>query len=481
MCAGIGSTTVGGLGDPVGMMSTPLFDLPPTVESDQSTAAGTPRLLRPERHQVVFRISDLDSLLAEDHPARVVWAFVEGLDLSSLTAPIKAVAGRAGHPAIDPRILLALWLYALSEGVGSARAVARFTEAHDAYRWLCGGVAVNYHTVSDFRVAHGAALDDLLTQSLGVLLHEGLVSLERVAQDGMRVRAEAGASSFRRQATLAQCLTAAEAQVQRLAAERDGLDDPRSARQRAAQERAARERQTRVVRALTQVAALQPSPPDPTKRRRRRRQPDGRLADPPADAPAPKEPRVSTTDAEVRVMKMADGGYRPAYNIQFGTDTASQIITLVDVVAEGTDAAQLPPGLAQIEQRTGRVPAEALVDGGFASLTSLEAAAARGVTVYAPVRAPKNKTQDRYAPRPTDSPAVAAWRQRMATEQAQTIYRERAATAECVNALARLRTLTRCWVRGVAKVRCVVLLVALTHNLFRAHGLRQVARAAGGG
>jgi transposase len=465
--------------------TTPLFpDLPVVPVASAAPAGGIPRLRRADRSQIAFRLASLDDLLAADHPARLVWAFVAGLDLTAFTADRKAVVGAVGHPAIDPAILLALWLYATSQGVGSARAVARLCAAHDAYRWLCGGVSVNYHTLADFRVQHGAALDGLLTQSLGVLLHEGIVTLERIAQDGLRVRAEAGAGSFRRRPTLERCLAAAQAQVQRLATERDREDAPRSARVRAAQERAARERAARVERALAELAALEPAPPPsgpdapPPPPRRRRRQPDGTLAAPPPDPPPAKERRVSTTDAQARVMKLADGGYRPAYNVQFGTDTATQLIATVDVVTVGTDAAQLPMGLAQCQARTGRLPHEALVDGGFAAVASLEQASAQGVTVYAPVRAPKNPTQDRYAPRATDSPALAAWRERMATAAAQAIYRERAATAECVNALARQRTLTRCWVRGQGKVRCVALLVALTHNLFRCASLAQVTATA---
>lgn len=412
-------------------------------------------MLTAERRQLFLQPTDLESLLPPDHRARVIWELVEGLDVSSFVAEVKAVEGHAGHPAIDPRILLSLWLYAITEGVGPARALDRLCQAHDAYRWILGGVTVNYHTLSDFRREHEAKLDALLTQSLGVMLHEGLVTLEQVAQDGMRVRASAGAASFRREPSLRACLAAAEERVRELKKRLEQPEgDQRSPRQRRAQERAARERQERVQRALALL-------------------PEARAAKKPEEV---EEARVSTTDPEARVMKMADGGFRPALNVQFGTDTGGQVIVHVDVLATGSDAAALSPGLDDVEQRCGRLPQRVLVDGGFMSEESIEAAEGRHVAVYGPVKVPKGKQRDRYDARASDGPGMAAWRARMATAAAQELYRQRGATAECVNALARLRSLTRFWVRGLRAARCVALLVALAHNLLRHHALR--ARAA---
>jgi len=437
----------------------------PHFPTDESTRPApkrpAPRLLTADRQQRFLRPTEIDSLLPAHHRARVIWEFTGGLDLSPLTAKIKAVEGHAGAPAIDPRILLAVWMYAISEGVGKARVLARLCESHDAYRWILGGVTVNYHTLSDFRRRHEAEVDALLTQSLGVLLHEGLLSLERVAQDGMRVRASAGAASFRRKPRLEQCLAAVEAQVERLKQEADEPpDEPpdggRSARRRAAQERAARERLKRVRRALAALPAAQ----------------------------AAKQPgqedraRVSTTDPDARVMKLADGGFRPAFNVEFGTDTASQLIVAVDVINLGSDLAQLGPGLDQVQARCGQLPGAVLVDGGFAAVASITAAERRGVTVYAPVQQPKDPARDPHLPRPGDSPEVAAWRVRMGTDHAKAVYKERAATAECVNALARLRSLARFWVRGLRAVRCVALLVALTHNALRRAALLHARTAA---
>jgi transposase len=410
-------------------------------------AASPPRLVRANRQQIELRPFDLESLLEPDHRARAIWAMVEGLDLAKFYEPIVARGSEPGRPAIDPKILVALWLYATSEGVGSARELARLCTAHDAYRWLCGGVAVNHHTLSDFRVGHEAALDALLTQVLAAMLHRGLVKLERVAHDGMRVRASAGASSFRREPSLRACLAAAEAQVAHVKQEAEHPVPGRSAREQAAAARAARERAKRVRHALAELPAVQAVKTTAEKK---------------------AQARVSTTDPEARVMKMGDGGFRPAYNVQLATTTDGRAIVGVQVTNGGSDQGRLEPMVDEIAQRTGTRPAEYLVDGGFVNLESITAAAAQGVTVYAPVPEPRAAGIDRYVPKADDPPAVAAWRERMGTEAAKAIYKDRAATAETTNADCRThRGLNGFNVRGQAKVLCVALWTAVTYNALR--------------
>lgn len=401
----------------------------------------------------------LDELLTPEHHARTVWQFVQGLDLTPLLDTIRSVEGGPGRPAIDPQILVALWLFATIEGIGSARAVDWLCVHHHGFRWLCGGVAVNYHTLADFRVDHVALLDDLLTHSVATLMEQDLVDLNRVAQDGMRVRASAGAASFRRRPTLEHCWQEAQEQVQRLRAELEADPGEANRRQRQAQERAARERAERIRQALARMPELEAK----------------KKADDKAKA------RASTTDPEATVMKMADGGFRPAYNVQYSVVTQAQIIVGVDVTTSGSDLGQMAPMVEQIHGRFGQYPEEVLVDGGFAKHEDIDTVSApeKGCTVYAPVPKPKDPTKDRYAPHPKDSPAVAAWRQRMATDAAQTIYKDRAATVECVNALARNRGLRQLLVRGLRKVRAIALWYAVAHNLMRAVSLRAalVARA----
>lgn len=441
------------------------------VDRAQEQHAAPPRLLEPNRRQVELRASDLESLLGEDHRARLVWGYVERQDLSALLDAIKARGSNPGRAAIDPRILFALWLYAVLDGVGSGREVERLCRTHDAYRWICGGVEVNYHALNDFRSGNEALMDRLLTDNVAALAAVGAISLERVAQDGMRVRASAGAASFHRRATLQEHLSEAGELVQTLKAQ--AAEDPGAGQRRAqaAKLRAAREREERVRAALEELKEV-----EEIKKR------NGGKA---------QEARASTSDSQARVMKMGDGGYRPAVNVQFATTTAEQVIVGTDVVNVGSDMGQLTPMVKQVEQRVGCSPQEWLVDGGFPAHEQIDAVAGR-TTVYAPVPEPKTVKDkqdkpgagatgeaaaecpstpaakpDKHARKAGDSDAVAQWRERMGSEQAKQIYKQRAATAECVNALARNRGLVRLPVRGLSKIRSVVGLFVLAHNLMR--------------
>lgn len=440
-------------------MNETLFPLPENTPSEPTAEEpmGAPRLVTPNRAQVELRAVDLESLLAEDHEARAVWLFVESLDLEPLYAQIRAREGQVGRPATDPRIYLALWLYATAKGVGSARALARLTETHDAYRWICGGVPVNYHSLSDFRVQQVAYLDQLLTDSVAALMVQGLVKLDRVAQDGMRVRASAGAASFRRKPTLKKCRREARKQVQRLREEVEQDSAATNRRQAAARKRAVEERQRRVEEALEQM-------PEAESRKKR--------------AEDRKKARTSTTDPQARVMKMSDGGFRPAYNAQLAVDTETQIVVGADVTNAGSDQGHLGRMLDQIESRYRTRPGQILADGNFVSLDQIRQAAQGGSEPYLPVMKPKDRTRDPHQPRPKDPPEVAEWRRRMGTPEAKQIYKLRAATVECVNGLMRNRGLHRFPVRGLDKARAVLLLHALAHNLMRLLSLQAAPAAA---
>jgi len=407
------------------------------------------RFRQPDRSQMRMVTMSLDDLVPPEHHVRVVWAVVERLDLSGFAAGLTVCDGEAGRPATDVRLLTALWLYAATQGVGSARELDRLCRYHAAYQWLCGGVGVNYHTLSDFRVAHEQALDDLMTETLAMLMERKLVSVRRISQDGMRVRASAGKSSFRRQGRLENLLEQAKTQVQLLKAQREAPAAAQAGkRQTAARERAARERLDRVTEAMKALEDVKQ-----VKARSRNN-----------DRDKPSAPRASTTDSEARVMKMPDGGFRPAYNVQLATDTDSRAILEVDVVNEGTDKTQSEPMRQQVQERTGGAVQEHLMDGGFVKLEQIERAEEAGVKVYAPPQS--RKDSDPCQVRDTDSPEIAAWRTRMASEQAKVIYKERASTSETVNAdLRTYRGVSRFLVRGLRKVRCVVLWSALAYNL----------------
>jgi transposase len=414
--------------------------------------SAPPRVVRAQREQVQ-EARTLEASLPPEHEARSVWAFVERLDLSAFYTRIKAREGRAGRTPTDPKVLVALLLYAAVDGVGSARDIARLTGLHDAYRWLRGGVPLNHHMLSDFRIAHPQALDSLLTQSIAVLLHHELVTLRRVAQDGTRVRASAGTGSFRSASSLQRCLVQAQEQLAWVRREGEKADGER--RRHRAQERAARERLARVEEALRQLPEVQARADKRTRKA-----------------------RVSTTDPDARVMRMGDGGYRPAFNVQLASDVDSTAIVGLDVVNSPADAHQMPPMLQDIEARCGALPQEYLIDAGLIDFESLERADALDVLVYGPLpnagRPPKGRPKSHPAePRSDDSPAVAHFRLRMASPEAQRLYKRRGEVAERTNAeLKDKRGLTHFLVRGLGKVKCIALWTALAYNVALLHSHR---------
>jgi transposase len=438
-------------------MPETLFPLPEANNQLPEHGKGKPRLETANRQQVAMRYAALDDLLPEDHRARLVWEMVKGYDLSRFYARIEAIEGEAGRPAIDPRLLVAVWLHATLEGVVSARELARLCEEHLAYQWLLGGVSVNYHTLADFRVDYEAELDDLLTKSVAALMSEGVVTIEKTAQDGVRIRASAGASSFRRKPTLDECLRKAQAAVEQQKALREASEaDERPSRQQAAQQRHLQEKLERVKRALEEVEKVA-AKKIKNRESRRKNHP----------------PRASTTDPEARVMKMPDGGFRPAYNGQLTIDIHSRVIVGVEVSNEA-DQRLMIPMLDQIEDRYQQLMQEHYVDGGFRSNPGIERAAEKGVAVFSPIPTRYSAISQKRPEEilPTDGPGVRAWKERMQTQAAKEKYKQRAATIEWANALARNRGLYRLLVCGIRKARAVLLWYALAHNLLQSLNLR---------
>lgn len=456
-------------------------------------STGAPRLVSPDRERVRLVPLALDQLLAADHPARLVWEFVEGLDLSEQLERIRAREGHVGRPAIDPRTLLCLWLYATLEGVGSARHIERLCREHLAFIWICGGASVGHTVLAEFRVGDEAGLDRILTGCVASLVHEGLVTMKRVAQDGIRVRASAGAASMHRKRTLEDRLAEAEAQVSALKAEME--KDPSSSERRAtaAKARGAEARQKKLKEALRQLPHVQQVQERNRKKKARKaaRKAEKRASAATDDAPpateqaaaaAASDPdvveaRVSSTDPDARVMKMADGGYRPALNGQFATDVDSLVVVSVDVINTGADAGQHLAAIDNVQKVYGITPDEWLVDGGFPTLDSVEKMP-DGCDLIAPLPPNKDPNRDPFKRLPKDSDKVAAWRERMGTAKAQDTYRRRAATAELVNAHARNRGLRQFQVRGVHNARCVMLMHAIVNNIVRGATLRAKEGAA---
>lgn len=419
------------------------------------------RVSRPERSQVQMHFHSLEQMLPKDHRARMVWEFVQRLDVEPLYEQISVSDYQAGRSAIAPEILVALWLLATLDGIGSAREIARRCESDIAYLWMCGEVGVNYHTISDFRTKHVEFLERILVDSVAAMVAKELVPLETIAVDGMRVRANAGKSSFRRKPTLEQLQAEAQAHLDQLKQESESESgrEQVGARRSAAVERAARERKERIDEALQQHEEL-------AQQREKRKKGEG------------EQTRTSTTDPDARKMKMANGGFDPAFSVQFATDAQSRVIVSVAVTNEGTDGGQLEPMHKKVCDDYSRKPENIIVDGAYATKEGVTAVEVTGTKVVSSV--PRSEQlekhgKDPHAPQKGDTPEYAKFRARMAEPEYQTLYKSRPSIAEFPNADCRNRNLRQFRVRGLAKVKAVALWHALAFNLMRMVNLEVLA------
>jgi transposase len=408
------------------------------------------------RYRVIDRsrvsLVSLDQQLPDLHPVRLVWEFVGQLDLSAFDRPCKAVEGHPGAPIVPTTLLFALWLYATIEGLASARQLAEACHRDLPYQWLCGGEAVNYHTLADFYSQHATALRQVFVEHLAALRQQELVDLSEVTLDGRKVPANASKESYHREPTLQRHLDEATEQLDRLQADRQE-GPPRSARQHAARRRAARDRQHRLQSALDQVR----------QRQQQRRQTNRQTY-------KPEEARASETDPDCAKMKRADGGYRPCYNIQTMVETSHGLIVTVAVTAQGSDNGLLVPLVEQLQHEQGQKPEAVLVDSGYSDLDDVEQLEEAKVEVLMPPKNEKKEQQqgsDPYARKRRDSDAIASWRARLGTELGRQRYRRRAPVAEGVHAQQANRGFHRCRLRGRSKVEAEVCWQALAHNVAR--------------
>ena len=391
------------------VISECMRDAETAVGQAAGEAKGAVRLRSPERRQVALVVQCPDDLVGPTHAVRRVMAVVEKLDLARFCEPIQAREGVAGRDATDPQLLVGLWLYACIRGIGSARELARRCQDSAAFRWLCGGVGVNHRLLSDFRTDHGAALDELFTQVIASLVDKDVVPVSRVSQDGVRVRVSAGASSFRREERLQELLGKAQEHVAEL---RRQVDSPEyaalSARQKAVRRRVAAEKQQRLEQAIAQLPELKQKQAEAAQRAGQGQR---------GQQIRERQPRVSTTDAEARVMKMPNGGFNPAVNVQLATDTQSRAIVGVEVSHEGSDNVGLSePMRQQVEQRTQRKLAQHLLDGGYLRNQDLEQAHEQGVELFVPPKPSRVRAAGatNWSPSPETAPRCghgsSAWR-----------------------------------------------------------------------
>lgn len=426
-----------------------------TIGHKSSDNRSRARLLVPERYQVEIRTAALDDMIADDHQVRFIWEFVNKLDFSKILNKIKSVENGPGRSATDPRIFLSLWILAIIEGIGSARTIERYCDEHLAFKWLCGGVSVNYHSISDFRTNHGEELDNLLTESVAILMHKGLVNLKRVSQDGMKVKAHAGKGSFHREPTLKDSLKIAKEQLVALNKELASSLSDFTEKMKAAKRKAAEQRVSKIQESLNELEQYRQQKEKALIKERKK-----------LSETAKQEMRTSTTDPECRKMQMNDKGHSPAYNIQFATDHKNRAIVGFDVTNNASDYGQLSGMLEQIQNRYARNPDEILADSGYFSHADIEKASKIGknTLLYVPPRNP-----DSYLKTKGKSKVIIDLEQRMINPFVKTMYKERASTAEWTNAMNRNRGLWKFCVVGLKKVKSVVCLFAITHNMLLAY------------
>jgi transposase len=319
-----------------------------------------PRFVYVNRQQLVMRTVDVEQLIEAEHPARAIWEFLGRLDLSGFSEGVQAYEGERGRAAYDPRLLISLWIYSYSRGITAGREIARMCETDPAYQWLTGMRVVNYHTLTDFRVEHEAALRQLFIQILGVLSSEGLVTLERVMNDGTKIKAQASRQSFYGAKRIKEHLAAARRHVEALERQAEEEVGQKLGRARA---RAVRESEARLAAALAEFEKLRAHKPEV---------PEDKL-------------RVSISEPEARKMKQPDGGYAPSYNVQITTDQAQGIIVAAGLGQSAGDGRQLLPALDRVKANTGKLPGQVVADGGFTTGANIRHLAEQKIDFIAPV------------------------------------------------------------------------------------------------
>jgi transposase len=481
--------------------------------SQENATSKQPLIRRINRQQMSWRAVDVERLIGEDHRARAIWTLVGRLDLSRFYEGIESSVEEGGRPAIDPQLLISLWVYAYSEGIGSAREVARRCEFDPAFQWLTGLEEVNYHTLADFRVEKQQELDELFTQVLAALNKEGLITLEQVMQDGTKIKALASTRSYQREGTIQGHLKQAR---QRVAEMGDPRNEETSPKAKQAQARARREQQERLESALEELQKLQARK---------------------SGEKAKSETRVSTSDPQARVMKQSDGGLALSYNAQISTDAAHGLIVGVAVTQDANDSAQLIPAVERVERRLKKKPQQMVADGGYTTRDNIEKIAGREIDFLgslgreetrsgatAPNRLPpsafvyqaetnryvcpegkllrpqgrhtksnrrgqiaylyeakfsdcqpchrkleccsENQSHGRGVLRLEETAVVVAFREKMSSEEAQAQYRRRGRVVEFCHAWIKSKLgLRQFHVRGLAKVLSEMLWACLTYNL----------------
>ena len=495
----------------------------PTAGEQEPQAGPSAGRRRPKRKAIDRRQSllvplDVEELVGSDHKVRAIWELTGKMDLQQFEEKIVSQEGKAGRPSWDPRLLVSVWVYSYSEGISAAREIERLMNWEPGLMWLAGLGVVNHTTLSDFRVQHQKALEGVFAQLLALLEEGGFVDLETVMHDGTKIRAQAGADTFRREGTLQQRLQRARQAVEQMG---NPGDEEGSRRRQAARQRAAREKLERLEAAAKELAAIQQQLESEEEQ---------------------KQARVSLSEPEARRMKHGDNAIAPSYNVQLSTDAKAGVIVGLHLTQNSSYSGALNEAVKVVEQTMGRAPQRLVVDGGYTTAANIsgieqqqieligslgnekkraEAAlkacgidAAFGIEAfrYQPenrtLQCPAGKTlpyvrqshkrgrvyeqyqaagsdcascplRTRCCPRKpqrgrvvsrlvSEAAAVAAFRERMQQPEAQHYYKRRGAVAEFPNAWIKEKLGVRKFrVRGKSKASTEALWASLTYNVMQ--------------
>lgn len=411
------------------------------------------------RHQLEFQFRCLDDLVAEDHRVRLIWDFVSNMDLSACSDDIISLKGNAGRSSTDPKILLTLWIYTIIDGNSSARRLEELCDNHDVYKWICGGVSVNRTTLAEFRSKNPRKFDELLTTCIAVMVKNDLVSDSDFSQDGTRIKANAGCNTFHREDSLKELETKISQHIDSLRKEEKASLNAYENRKLAKKERIALEKQQRVQDALRNLEEARCAKIN-TSQTTGNKLTEAELTD----------VRASTTDPQVRKMKMGDGGFRLAYNVQFATGLDSRVIYGVDVV-NTLDPGTAPRLMAIVHDRLqglklGKIKTW-IADAAYSAKNDIMKVANLFPECFYFAPPKPRKGIDPKKPVKGDCEAIKKWREMIGSDQVKELYKRRCSTAEFSNMQVKNHDLTEFPVRGMSKVKGVAILHAISHNVMR--------------
>ncbi len=459
---------------PSGTIDSP--EIPNATDNPETTGTSTtpdaskiPHLKRKyipfNRNQIEFKIESLDSSLPLDHDARTIWKFVNLLDLSKAEEAIASLKDYSGRPTIHPKIIISLWIYGISKGIVSGRKIAENCKDHRGFAWICGGISIGHHVLSNFRSKHCELFEDLVVQTISILVSEELIELKEVAQDGVKINANASKESFRRKPTLKKKKAAImknKAEIIKYIQEledqqKKGLLLKEEKRKKKRELTEALKKEKRINETLKELENFKNQ-----KNKNRSKHKNKKLSNKEV-----RKLRSSTTDPESRKMRMADGSFKAAYNFQIATEVNSELALGVRGTQNGTDGGEMLLMYQHLMDKHGKTIKSYIVDDGYTNISDVQALYEQGTHVYMPTEGKSKSKREKILSEDYkgESEAAIEWVKRMETEEAKEIYKKRIRVSETINAYFRNHGLGQMLVRGLRKSAGVVNLFCLAYNM----------------